>query len=81
MRKPGSEPRGSPVSTNCMPLLRPEKDNERCSQGVGYRGPAYGRYKHGTVRARYRGEKAVPFSLHPVKDFYQPPFGRPVGGE
>jgi hypothetical protein len=41
---------------------------------------SYGRHKHGTVRARYRGEKAVPFSLHPVKDFYQPPFGRPVGG-
>ena len=27
------------------------------------------------VRARYRGENAVPFSLHDVKDFYQPPWG------
>lgn len=35
----------------------------------------YGRHKHGWVRALYRGERAVPFSLHPVKDFYQPPFG------
>jgi hypothetical protein len=35
----------------------------------------YGRHKRGMVRARYRGETAVPFSLHPVKDFYQPPFG------
>jgi hypothetical protein len=35
----------------------------------------YGRRKRGTVRARYRGETAVPFSLKPVKDFYQPPFG------
>jgi len=35
----------------------------------------YGRNKHGSVRARYRGETAIPFSLRPVKDFYQPPFG------
>jgi hypothetical protein len=35
--------------------------------------------RSGTVRARYRGETAVPFSLKPVKDFYQPPFGAPVG--
>ena len=35
----------------------------------------YGRNKHGTVRASYRGETAIPFSLTPVKDFYQPPFG------
>lgn len=40
---------------------------------------AYGRKKHGTVRARYRGEAAPPFSLRPVKDFWQPPFGKPVG--
>lgn len=39
----------------------------------------YGRHEHGMVRARYRGEEAVPFSLHPVKDFYQAPFGNPVG--
>lgn len=36
---------------------------------------SYGRHKRGTVRARYRGERSVPFSLKPVKDFYQPPFG------
>jgi hypothetical protein len=41
---------------------------------------AYGRHEHGTVRARYRGESAIPFSLHPVKDFYQPPFGRETAG-
>jgi hypothetical protein len=40
---------------------------------------AYGRNRRGTVRARYRGETAVPFSLKPVRDFYQPPFGAPVG--
>lgn len=40
---------------------------------------AFGRQKHGWVRAIYRGESAVPFSLHPVKDFYQAPFGNPVG--
>jgi hypothetical protein len=39
----------------------------------------YGRNERGTVRARYRGEAAVPFSLKPVRDFYQPPFGKPVG--
>jgi len=35
----------------------------------------YGRNKRGYVRARYRREAAIPFSLKPVKDFYQPPFG------
>lgn len=35
----------------------------------------YGRHQHGMVRALYRGEEAVPFSLHPVRDFHQPPFG------
>jgi hypothetical protein len=39
----------------------------------------YGRRKRGFVRARYHGESAVPFSLKPVRGFYQPPFGRPVG--
>lgn len=38
----------------------------------------YGRRKRGFVRARYHGEGAVPFSLKPVRGFYQPPFGRPV---
>lgn len=39
----------------------------------------YGRNKHGSVRARYREEKSIPFSLTPVRDFWQPPFGKPVG--
>lgn len=39
----------------------------------------YGRHRHGVVRARFRSETSVPFSLHPVKDFNQPPFGKPVG--
>jgi len=33
----------------------------------------YGR--HGAVRAVYRGEGSLPFSLRPVPDFHQPPFG------
>lgn len=36
---------------------------------------SYGRHKQGTVRALYRGEGSVPFSLRPVKEFHQPPFG------
>jgi hypothetical protein len=36
---------------------------------------AYGRGQRGFVRARYRRDRSVPFSLKPVKDFYQPPFG------
>jgi hypothetical protein len=36
---------------------------------------SYGQNKRGFVRARYRQESAIPFSLKPVKDFYQPPFG------
>ena len=31
--------------------------------------------KRGQMRAVYRGESSVPFSLKPVKDFYQRPFG------
>lgn len=38
----------------------------------------YGRRKRGWVRAVYRRERSVPFSLKPVRDFHQPPFGRPV---
>lgn len=37
----------------------------------------YGRQGRGAVRARYRGERSIPFSLRPVRGFYQPPFGRP----
>jgi hypothetical protein len=40
----------------------------------------YGRKKRGTVRAVYRRERSVPFSLKPVRDFWQPPFGKPVAG-
>lgn len=39
---------------------------------------SYGRGEHGMVRALYRGEEAIPFSLHPVRDFHQAPFGNPV---
>jgi hypothetical protein len=39
---------------------------------------SYGRNRQGTVRASYSGETAIPFSLDPIKEFYQPPFGWPV---
>lgn len=45
---------------------------------VGRLRGSYGRRKRGWVRAVYRRERSVPFSLKPVRDFYQPPFGRPV---
>jgi len=35
----------------------------------------FGRNRRGFVRARYRRDAAPPFSLKPVKGFYQPPFG------
>jgi hypothetical protein len=35
----------------------------------------YGRGNHGNVRAVYQGVDSVPFSLKPVPDFRQPPFG------
>lgn len=35
----------------------------------------YGRDKHGLARALYKDQEAVPFSMRPVKDFRQPPFG------
>ena len=41
----------------------------------GFVGRRRGVGPHTLVRAEYRGEEAVPFSLHNVKDFYQPPFG------
>jgi hypothetical protein len=46
-------------------------------QGIfnGMVGGSYGRGRRGTVRARYRGEQTLPFSLKPVRDFHQPPFG------
>jgi hypothetical protein len=41
----------------------------------GVAATGFGQNGRGLVRARYRGQIAVPFSLHDVKDFYQPPFG------
>jgi hypothetical protein len=35
-----------------------------------------GRGNRGLVRARYGTEMSLPFSLRPVRDRYQPPFGR-----
>jgi hypothetical protein len=35
----------------------------------------YGRNKKGTARAFYNGHGSVPFSMRPVRDFRQPPFG------
>jgi hypothetical protein len=35
----------------------------------------YGSKRRGSVRAVYGGQAAVPFSMRPVKDFVQPPFG------
>jgi hypothetical protein len=34
-----------------------------------------GRNKRGVVQARYKSEKSLPFSLKPVRDRFQPPFG------
>lgn len=42
-------------------------------------GIGYGRNKRGSVRAHYRKQASVPFSMRPVRDYYQPPFGKPVG--
>jgi hypothetical protein len=36
---------------------------------------SYGRGKRGLVRAVFKGQASVPFSMHPVADFRQPPFG------
>ncbi len=35
----------------------------------------YGRNKKGAARAVFNGEIAMPFSMRPVRDFRQPPFG------
>lgn len=39
----------------------------------------FGTNRKGKVRAFYRGGASVPFSMKPVPDFFQPPFGQPVG--
>ena len=36
---------------------------------------SYGRTKRGLVRALFQGQASVPFSMRPVPDFLQPPFG------
>ena len=41
----------------------------------GVLGSPYGRDKSGAVRAVVAGVASVPFSMHPVKDFFHPPFG------
>jgi hypothetical protein len=41
----------------------------------GLIGSRYGRKESGLVRAGYRGRRSVPFSMKPVEDFPQPPFG------
>lgn len=40
---------------------------------------AYGGDKRGAARAVFRGEASPAFSMRPVRDFYQPPFGKPTG--
>ena len=50
----------------------------RAGPGGVFRGAvesAYGRHDRGAVRAVYRGEGSLPFSLRPLPDFHQPPFG------
>ena len=49
----------------------------RADSGGIFTGAAIGavRARRGAVRARYRGEASLPFSLRPVPDFHQPPFG------
>ena len=50
----------------------------RAGPGGVFRGAvesAYGRRGRGAVRAVYRGEASLPFSLRPLPDFHQPPFG------
>ncbi|MBK5219283.1 MAG: hypothetical protein JJE35_05810 [Thermoleophilia bacterium] len=36
---------------------------------------SYGGNKRGSVRALYAGQTSIPFSMRPVPDFLQPPFG------
>jgi hypothetical protein len=35
----------------------------------------YGRNEHGKIRALYRGQGSIPFSMRGIPDFFQPPFG------
>lgn len=45
----------------------------------GRTGNRYGRRLRGKVRAVYHGQATVPFSMRPVPDFRQPPFGAAPG--
>jgi hypothetical protein len=36
---------------------------------------AYGKNKHGKIRARFQGQDSVPFAMRGIPDFQQPPFG------
>lgn len=50
----------------------------RANESGIFRGLApsrYGQSRKGSVRARFGSESSVPFSMRPVPDFYQPPFG------
>ncbi len=50
----------------------------RAGAGGVFKGIAkshYGRNRKGTVRATFEGGSSVPFSMRPVPDFRQPPFG------
>jgi len=42
---------------------------------TGRFGSRYGRARKGLVRATYRGQASIPFSMHPVGDFRHSPFG------
>lgn len=50
-----------------------QSDSDGIFQGLFER--SYGRDKRGLVRAVFQGQPSVPFSMHPVADFRQPPFG------
>jgi hypothetical protein len=50
----------------------------RANKGGMFRGfvpTGYGSKKRGAARAVYQGQATIPFSMRPVADFIQPPFG------
>ncbi|HXV04533.1 MAG TPA: hypothetical protein VFP23_01335 [Solirubrobacterales bacterium] len=48
---------------------------DRHGMFAGFARTGYGRHRRGAARAVYRGERSKAFSMRPVPDFYQPPFG------
>jgi hypothetical protein len=54
-------------------VASPRADGSGIFEGVAK--TAYGRGKRGLARAVFAGEGSVPFSMKPVPDFRQPPFG------